>query len=482
MPDPARHTLVRSARDRVIDLLGIGETYPLTDVTVDAERLTVNFGSLSAFDICPGQKDVRYELYAQGKPVSPPCAVLGTGAMTVLPGPPIREDQTFQIRATKFDRSVFLTETATVKVGFDTSLRVYFPGPALVDFGAVALVRIERSQENALYQLAYVGADGAPVLTSGAMGTEGELSLSTGPVEEDTPIRVKVSRTFDPSEQRADISDFLTTTLSLSVRADPSRAVSAKGSPIVDPKAAAILVASSQKSVIYRAFVRPLRDAEFEFDRASGGPVLAIPVPAEAPDVTAHEVLVHTPAPPVDLQGYRQQGEIKAGSGGPLELALGPLGEDSLVVILADKGHSAIQLQQVVVALPRPDPAPGLTLTLSPGGGGPGSTLLVTGGQRGVFYHFRRAGQMTELGLPAYVHRLDHGIEQLRVEVDFVVTRDPPQDGDLARQLPLDPLVDLAGLAALAPGDTLTLDVMAVWARTGVGWEKPRQIVVIRSS
>jgi hypothetical protein len=114
---------------------------------------------------------------------------------------------------------------------------------------------------------------------------------------------------------------------------------------------------------------------------------------------------------------------------------------------------------------------PGLSLVVSQSG-----QMSVTGGQPGVFYHFRRIGQTDEIGLPAYFHRLDEidsqqnrGIGQLRLENDFAVARDPDDPNapqvDPAYQHPPNPVVDLE---SVPPEDSVR--VMAVHSRTGVGW------------
>ena len=52
----ARHIYARAARDRLIDLLGLGETYPLRDLKVDEVQLTVSFDEPSAFKVEPAQE------------------------------------------------------------------------------------------------------------------------------------------------------------------------------------------------------------------------------------------------------------------------------------------------------------------------------------------------------------------------------------------------------------------------------------------
>ncbi len=59
------HIHIRDARDRLIDLLGIGQTYPLRDLTVRDEQLTVAFNTSAKVPIEPSQMDVKYQLYGK---------------------------------------------------------------------------------------------------------------------------------------------------------------------------------------------------------------------------------------------------------------------------------------------------------------------------------------------------------------------------------------------------------------------------------
>ena len=61
---------LRGARDRLVDLLGFGETYPLQDVPVRAEELIVPIETTAKIPIDPGQSDVLYQLRDRGKPVN----------------------------------------------------------------------------------------------------------------------------------------------------------------------------------------------------------------------------------------------------------------------------------------------------------------------------------------------------------------------------------------------------------------------------
>src|ERR1700761_9487719 len=129
--------VLRAARDRLIDLLGIGETYPLQNVAVSADRLTVAITTSAKISISPGQTDVTYVLRDHTeKTVS--AETQGTGAETVLTTPPITEDQTFRIFAYKVDtfaskiqRQGYLNQAAEVKVGLDTTLNAFSDAPLL---------------------------------------------------------------------------------------------------------------------------------------------------------------------------------------------------------------------------------------------------------------------------------------------------------------------------------------------------------------
>lgn len=519
-----RHLYVRDARDRILDLLGIGETFPLRDVRLRETSVTVDYDTPSVIRIEPGQLGVLYVLYEGESQVQPPSSVVGNGGLTTLPVPPLTKDRIFRVRATKMgrsERSVFLLQSASFKVGLDIGLRAYLLGtptlnPALVeapdtapritDYGSMVSVRVAASQAGASYSLLYTDGNGAAVTTPQVPGTGGDIDLSTGPVTEDTQIRIRVRRTFDPLEGRSDLEALLKVVLTLAVRANPSVAVSLvagspAGSPIVDPtKAAAAAVRSSQRGVEYSAYVRPLRDPDFGFGTGSSPIVVDSFIRAEIPgsaDVPEHPVFVRRPprTSPFRIQsGYVPRGSPRIGNGELLQLDLDLIQEDSIVVIQAAKQHrdpktgeilgsSTVQLEQAVVTLPRPAPVPELTLTVSPATPGSGARLLVSGGQPGVFYHFRAGPGAPELGLPAYFHRVDEqdaqqnrGLDQLRVATDFAITRTPPVSGDLVRQRPLPPLVELQQI----PVGT-TLIVTAVWARTGVAWLEPRSVEFTRT-
>lgn len=524
-----KHIYARAARDRIIDLLGLGETYPLRDVTVEEEQLTVDFAAPSSFEIEPAQEDVEYALYEHGEPVQNTGDVTRVGQIVTLQGPVITEDRIFQVRAVKIDRperATFLLDTAKIKVGLNTGLRAWISGGSLLNplssgdldsrvtnYGTTVDVSVEDAQAVVRYQLKYPGSDGATVstpLTDEVPVNGTDLTLTTGTVTEDTQIDVHITRTFQNPAQKA-LEGYLERKphasspppwnylkLPLAVRANPALLVSLQGasmdgSPLVDPVGSVTMtLASSQTSVEYSVYARPLLDADFELaPPPPGGPALLPPITVPASlDVLQHDVLVHRPPGPdpwTVQDGYVLHGQPTAGNSSNLALSIGPCESDAVFVIKARKTHqggqSALQLQHALVALPRPKPVPALSLVLSPSG-----QLSVSGGQRGVFYHFRRIGQTSEIGLPAYFHRLDEadpqqnrGVGQLRIGTDFVVARDP-DDPDALQTDPAHRAVSppIVNLTDVPPQGENSVSVMAVHARTGVGWLASQTLPITR--
>jgi hypothetical protein len=140
---------------------------------------------------------------------------------------------------------------------------------------------------------------------------------------------------------------------------------------------------------------------------------------------------------------------------------------------MAQTISSSVQLEQAAVVLVRPDPAPPLRVKVLVEEGKTNGALYVFDGQPGVFYHFRRAPEGADLGLPAYFHqrdeqdeRVNKGLDQLTIGVDFVIARSlslATTNASLAEVSPEPPLLETGPL----PVDT-TLHIRAVKAQTRV--------------
>jgi hypothetical protein len=498
------HIHVRDARDRLIDLLGIGQTYPLQDLAVRDEQLTVAFNTAAHIPIENSQKGVLYQLHdkdntlvtrtpagAQGAGV--PVQAEGNGDTILLETYKIQEDVTFKIRARKLQsgREAYLHQTATVKVGLDVTLQAWIrdvplleptserpapTDPRIISYGTSVEVEISNSQEGVDYHLVSATASGQAaeevLSVASGRGNLHDITLRTKPISEDTDLRIRATKTFDPAENRDSQTALLDSVLPLKVRANPALQV-AVASAIVDfQQATTVTIAETQRSVHYQIFLRPIPDRDFVHTSVPAAEVLTVPV-AGKPDVQVHKPergdVWATPP------GYTAASVPQPGTGGALAFTTPALTDDSLLIVQASKEHqaahvvsSAIQLEQTAVILVRPNPAPALRLVpVEPAA--TSRAFQVFDGQPGVFYSFRREPERTALGLPVYFHQKDEtdqtvnkGLDQLMIDVDFVVAAEEP---------PAAPILETGVL----PAGTIC-SVLAVKAQTGVEVELAQSI------
>ncbi len=507
------HIHVRDARDRLIDLIGFGQTYPLRDLTVPKE-LKVPHNITAKIPIADSQQDVRYELrhqtLRQNEPVVEPAPgtgnaiqVKGNGQTIELETEPITEDVTFEIVAHKLvsENAVYLHQPTTVKVGLDISLAgrilidtfldptldtaaITDTTPRIIDYNATVEVAIDDTQEGVDYRLVYVKErdDGEPeevmLSVEDGEGDLGTIRLQSKPIPEDIDIRIRATKTFGPSEDRETETALLDIMLPLKVWANPNVTVEVDPTPIIDfDQPAVITIAETQAGVSYQLYHRPIRDREFVHGSVPG---------IGETEVQVRPPLIHEPKrAPVNrltwtpTADYTAVGEPQLGTGGAISFTLPARREDSLAIVRAQKRHatepefaSALQVVQPAVVLVRPDPARALRLQVLIEAGQTNGQLQVFDGQPGVFYHLRLEADGKDIGLPAYFHQrndqdasLNKGLEQLTIEVDFVIARSPlqPTGGNPAETAPATPVIETDGL----PLGT-RLHVHAVKAQTRV--------------
>jgi hypothetical protein len=486
---------LRDARDRISELLGLGHPYPLRDLPVPSEGLKVPFGQEAKIPVEYSQVGVLYQLHEHEQPVSRPSGDTqipvedeGKGKTLHLTTARIEEDVSYQILATKIGsrRKAYLHESATIKVGLDTSLNariVKLPpldptrdpllptDPRLADHGAILEVEVERSQAGVDYRLVY-GIDESVAseeidLSASVRGTDDKISLYTRPVKEDMVVRIRATKSFDPSENRETESDLLKIELPLKVKAN--RALDTRVSPaaiIAYGAETKVRIATTQQSANYRVYRRRISDPEFIHDPAPDSEVLRISLPDEPEvQISRHEV----PEPWQPIAKYESVSDYQQGNGGELEIAIGQIRDDSLLMVEARKLHSVSESQvlgssvwgvQPSAVLVRPNPMPGLNLTVVMQDGATDGRLWVADGQPGVFYDFRTTLDGEPISLPAYFYqrdaidsRLNKGIGQMEVKIDLVVAADPPADSEApdirpASRVPKYPLLTTDPVAA----------------------------------
>lgn len=488
---------LRDARDRLSELLGLGEPYPLRDLPVPAKGLTVPFGQAVKIPVEYSQRGVSYQLHDnRNRPETRPSdggdvpvQADGTGDEIRLETPNIEDDITYRILATKIssDREAYLHASAVVKVGLDMALIAWIRNqpaldptvepvlpttPRLADYEDTVEVEIKQSQEGVDYRLIhFVNGEGTEaeeieLSVADVRGTSGSIVLQSKPVLEDTILRIRATKTFAPSEGREDQTDLLDIELPLKVKANRAIDVSILPAAIVDfATEATVRIAASQRSAQYRVYVHKIRDPEFVHAPASDAQVIRVRL-ADEPEVQVSRPELPEPWEPV--VDYDTGSDFRTGNGVDLDIAIGQITNDSLILVEARKEHqvlaeqayaSCVWLLQPVVFLARPNPTPPLNLSVVMQGDTTDDRLRAEEGQPGVFYYFRTAVDGEELPLPAYFHQRDDidshvnkGIGQLEVGIDLAVANDPavPVDrsANRASLKPEPPVLEAAPLSA----------------------------------
>jgi len=486
---------LRDARDRLIDLLGLATTYPLRDLAI-ADVNTVAYNMKARIIIGNSQQGVSYclcddrQLPIPSDSKQPDMKLLanGTGGDLELVTPPITNDRTFTIKATKLNSGLsnYLLTSPIVKVGLDVSLVAYIQSgdllvagdnPAanaarIVNYGVKVQVAVEKSQEGVDYQLRTTNDAG---LSASVRGNGGTIVLeTTAIVTEDMDIRIRATKIFEKSEKKATQTDFLTTILPLKVRANPAVGVLA-AKPIIDYSGtASIKIGSSQASVRYQLLTRSIADNEF-IRNAVAGAVLTIAVPKQP------NVVLPIPA----ISGFAALTDAVQGKDGDLVLTSPNLTADSFIAIQAVKTHldnnggpvvSTVNVSQTAAILVRPDANPALHFKANIADALLQAPIQVSGGQAGVFYEFTTLQDNKVQGLPVYFHQLDRkdntqnkGLGQLQIGVDMVVSpallpERVKAKPDLAALSPEPP--ELNANAVIKSGATLS--IRAIKAQTRV--------------
>ena len=493
-PDTVDHAIsfrLRDARDRLIDLLGIGQTYPLADLAL-AGNQTIACNETCQIPLPFSQQRVIYALCDKtGEPLVPAIQVTGDGSggdnSLYLETPPITEDITYTISATKpSGLSLMLNQRVDVKMGFDTSLIACIvvvspntqlldpsdPGPTaarIVDYGASVQVQVQASQQGVAYTLQ--DASGKPLMIGSVTGDLSSILLTTTkPVLEDLSIRILATKTFEQMGNPSTVV-FLDSVLPLMVRANPALKVSV---PLVNyNQSASIQLADTQALVTYQLFSRAILDKEYRHvGNADWGQALPVTGCSYA----------RIPRPSSLTAGLTATGLSQTSNGGSLDLNTADLVSDTLLVVQATKSHktqagktftSTVQLNQPAIALVYPNDNPSLGLAAIPTKAG---YYHVLNGQPGVFYAFSVGG--TQLGSPVYIHKRDEtdptqnmGVSQLVMEVDFAIPPDHPANlqppPNLAELPPETPEWD-SGIRGIPIAYDAILSVLATKAQTGL--------------
>lgn len=476
---------LRDARDRVIEHLGLGGTYPLRDIPLP-ELLIIPADTSTQIQLGYTQAGVRYVLCdgRTGEPVKSGkqgFEIVGDGGPMGLTTPVVLEDLSYKIQAVKpaglftktGARAAWLHTEVTLKEGVDPTLDAAIVAPLLdttidnpkstdarvVFWGATVQVEIYESQEGVLYSLVD-HADHDRVLSEAeVVGTAETIALSSVAFDEDVDLRVLARKPLEAGEEEAR-TGLLDIVLPLRVRANPNVAVQV-GAGLVNYGASATLkVAKSQHSARYRVHHRPT----FELDYYLGDPAKADTVPVSVGgkrkvQVSRPPYAEHWTAVPrmVDM------GQLNHGNGKTLSFTHA-IDHGQTYIVRALKTHqlgpldapskglrdTQVQLKQAQAVLVRPNPKPSLVLRVVRS---EAPTVELFGGEGGVFYELVKTGGKATVSQKAFFHQrdeenasLNHGVGQLRVGGDLVIARDVPGvSGELAKLAAATPVLDVSG-------------------------------------
>lgn len=462
MADHTKHLRVRDSRDRLIDLLRIGETSPIRDLPVQVDRLMTPLNLSAKIPIDETQPDCTYQLWHRTDDVpiqrsageaTVPAEEPGTDATILLESPVVTEDQDYRIRAVKqgSGRWAYLHHRAEIKTGLNPSLHAWIRSGALLDpsvdspgltdprvvaHGSEVEVEIASSQEGVDYRLVVLDGDDQIVISQeDVRGTLGSIVVRTRPVSDDIAIRVAGTRTFDPSEELDPQTVLLDVVLPLRVRANAALTVTLTPGAIIDHHSdASVAIENSEPGVSYQVYARTLPDRDFVYAPGEG----VVSIATEAGRVV-HIIEPAISAVGADLARFTALGDALTGDGTALSMSLGALVEDSMVVLRARKQHldragnprdSDTVLDDSPIILVRPDPTRSLALMVIVDGASTTGAVQLTGGQPGVYYSLRPAPSGEDIASPGYFHKPDFddpdqnkGIGQLAIGIDGAVAR-----------------------------------------------------------
>ena len=482
-PGPDHQLALRSARNRLIDLLGLGDTCPLTDLTVadgsPGGPIKVAFGRSARISVDASEAGMRYALRGPGGRALTDgngvelaaITVDGNSGRVLLETPAITDDSHFRIQVSKLPAGpglpalpaqapLLLTQGVSVKVGLDTQLLIDLPGLPLLDatlsnpqpgdvrvadFGARVRVQVHASQEGVAYAL---GLDGA-AQADRVIGNLGTIDLLSAPLAADATLSVQATKTFTGGGGGGGAQDqqWLAARLRVAVKADTALQARPQPGWVIDGglALAALRLPGSQAGVAYRLYARRVRDAEWQRDVLPGS---AVPLLRAGPD-PANGLAVGLPVRPDGWlpadgwhtpDGFVAIGDAPlAGTGADLDLPLGAPADDAVYLVQAIKAHRAgettinteVGLAPAVLVLVRPSATPPLQLALVQGlAASAPPELQVAGGQPGVYYHFTALPDGPALPQPAYQHQADErdaarnkGLGQLAIGIDLALAR-----------------------------------------------------------
>ena len=453
----------RAARDQVITILGLAAPYPMRDMMLDYPA-KVPVDDPANILIKDAQTGVRYYLCdSDGNPVPNLPEATRTAEGALLSTPPIQQDVTYTILATRQDNAratrkrhaapflppqtdtaavleTYLSQTVSIQVGLDTTLEVTFDPVGIrtqitVDYNDTLVVIIKNSQEGVLYELFEDVDDGTALSAAAERGDKGDLPILAGLIDEDQQlvgfredigIKVKAYRATDPNN-----FVFLDARVAVAVRPNPAVALSIDNAVLEHAATATLALAGTQDSAGYQLYQRLIAPAEYGSQPHED--YFEVPIDEDT------SIFVEIPEPITDWNNpddFTLVGAF-AEAGDHLGITTGSLTDDVFFVVQATKRDNGetLQVTGMAAALVRPDPTLTVGVVETPVAADTFGIVTVDGTQAGVTYQLRLDADDTTVGEPGY-HVSDRGLERMRVAVDLGVET----QGDAQLRLPTDVL------------------------------------------
>lgn len=424
---------LRGVRNRLIDFMNIGITYPISDLPVKELNRIVPYGYKGKFIIQDSELDVRYELYRINGSAENKTAVsaIGTGEDLLVETEELNEDSQFIIYALKESDGTRFRVPMNARIGFeigiDKNLTVN-PVERNVPYGGTSTIRIANSQDKVVYKL--FGTDGAP-LSASMISSGGELSIVSFPLYEDTRIILKASKSFSDDEDDEDenngndngkdasqpvykeeVVDI--TALWVPVMPDLTLKFSIDEAVLPYGGVASISIEGSQASVLYQVKAKPFDENHILY--ATSPEAVNIQYASDLSD--KQELSVSVPS----TDTWQDLSPLLKGNGSTLIIETEPLSQDVILFVRAVKervtGNDDVLMEQKLIVLVRPrmDISLDVPATVSKG-----STpiIVIQNPERGVVYQL--IDPVKKDMLDQQVFHKNKSVEQARLGIDMVV-------------------------------------------------------------
>lgn len=457
------HHELRTARNRLIDCLGIGISYPLPDLPVYSASNTYYQEEQPVLYIESSEKDVWYFLELKDRAdedwKKTDVRRRSEGGQLALIAPPIYQDVEvfYRVEARKYIKGQtlqrWLENEVHIHVGINTNLDIHFGEGAhdiTINYNSNPIAVLSDSQNSIAYQL-FEDEACQTAISALHHGNGSNLVIplfpgmdpNSGFLEDIKSIFVKALKDANLDGEPDDLEQVqvISTDLKVFVRPDPTISFTPEYQIVDFQGNAAFEVPAPEAGTTYKigAFLLPFEAFSFK-------------EPAED-----HVIVLNEEEDKIYIQsGFAFGGTFLEVA--PLQVE--KLKEDSLIYLEGYKPNGATQIMdQKSVVLVRPRPTVTIQWPAEAVQAGESVDIILTDTQKGVHYQLsRKEGEdLLPVGDPGF-HYEDRAIETMRTEIDLLLDHESAEE-----------LILPTGILE-TPG-SYTFHIFAIKTRTGVRQE-----------